>query len=112
MSLFDGLPDLMTDPDTGFGESVIYTPLSTGIPLGDDGTINGVWVKQPIVVSDLGGSPGASGHLEMVHVQKSDVASPHEGDTVRRVKTDETFSVVPPIGPEDNGLIGLTLQKT
>lgn len=106
--LFDGLADILSDPNAGFGEPVVYTPLATGIPLGSDGTINAIWCEDHEQGQFEVKSDQSSVRAE---VKISDVPEPKEGDTVRRKKTGYFGKVVPPIVPDGHGFVSVTLQK-
>lgn len=106
--LFDGLATILTDPNAGFGESVIYKPLATGIALGADGTINAIWCED----HEAGQFDVKSDQSNVrVEVKESDVATPKEGDTIERVKTGYIGKAVPPIVPDGHGMVSVTLQK-
>jgi len=102
--LFSGLADILTDPNTGFGEPVIYTPVATGIPV----TINAIWCED----HEAGQFDVKSDQTNVrVEVRTEDVAEPKEGDTAERVAGGYVGKVVPPIVPDGHGLISLNLQK-
>lgn len=110
MSAFDDLASVMTDPDIGFGEAITYESQDLGTL-----AIYGVWSERPIL---QGLEPAADALQLMLAVLKSDFTDtdglhmPAEGDTVTRTKTGEEFTVVPPIQPDDIGMITVALQKT
>jgi hypothetical protein len=102
--VFDGLDEIFADT---FGEPVIYTPKATGVPLGAGGTINAIWIEQPIDV--VRGEADTDTTVTELHVQASIVA-PKEGDMVQRVKNGKTCLVVTPIHPDDKGMIVCALE--
>lgn len=104
MGLFDDLPDVFTDPDTGFGEPVKYVSSETGKKI----AINGIWTDRPIMQGLL---PGADAPAVTVDVRTADVPNPLEGDEVTRVATKVTMKVVSPIQPDNYGMTKLTLEK-
>jgi hypothetical protein len=101
MSVFDGLPDIFADT---FGESVIYTPLASGVPA----TITAIWLETPLDIA-LTGADGDAINTDL-HVRATDVAAPAEGDTAQRVSNGKLCRVVPPIRPDGNGMIALALE--
>ena len=106
MSAFDGLPEIFTNADFGFGEAVAYTPAATGIPA----TISAIWIARPLTVTL--GQVGEDATDVMLHVRAADVPAPQEGDTVRRVATGETMQVATPIEADGNGMIAIRLATT
>lgn len=104
MSLFDGLPDIFTDPDVGFGEPVIYTPLA-GAPV----TINAIWTERPFIAGLV---PAADVIERKVDVRTEDVAEPQEGDTFQRLSTGANYKAVPPFQPDGQGMISIMLAQT
>lgn len=101
MKLVDGLPDIFAET---FGEPVVYTPIN-----GDPVEIEAIWIETATsVVFDEADADGVQVEL---HVRAADIAEPREGDTVERVANGKTMKVVPPIRPDDQGMIGLTLAQ-
>lgn len=101
-SVFDGMPDIFVG---SFGEDIIYTP-SSGSPR----TIRAIWIEvpdmQPVLMSD------SDITISRLHVRASDIAEPLEGDTALRVRTGKLCKVVPPIRPDDKGMIACALEAT
>lgn len=103
-SRFDGLSDIFTDPDVGFGEPVVYTP-----QYGDPVTINAIWTDRPLTIG-LGQGPGASLRELRVDARAADVAGLAEGDQFERVSTGALARAVPPFDPDGEGMIAITLE--
>jgi hypothetical protein len=101
-SVFDGLADIFADT---LGEPVVYTPASTGVPL----AITAIWLERPVELV-MRGESGADDVSTELHLRASDVPSPKEGDAVVRSGTGKTARVVPPIQPDDKGMIACTLE--
>lgn len=102
MSIYDGLPDIFTE---SLGESVVYTPLATGIPA----AITAIWDEQPIQVP-FNEVPTGDSRVEL-HVRAQDIPSPTEGDLVFRPAKNVTRRVVSPISPDGKGMISVALAK-
>lgn len=103
-SLFDDMPDIFTDADTGFGETITYVSSETGRKK----TINAIWIEHPVM---QGLDPKADAASITLEVRAADIPNPVEGDEITRVATKLTMKVVPPIRPDGNGMISLTLSK-
>jgi hypothetical protein len=104
-SVFDGLDNVFV---AAFGEPVVYTPQSTGVPLGPDGTISAIWIDVPGFA--VHGEADTDTTEITLHLRAADVAAPAEGDTARRVKDGRTCKVVPPIRPDGKGMIAVSLE--
>ena len=92
---------------TTFGEPVIYTPVATGRPV----AISGIWTEG-YVGEVFAGSAGADGRLIKLDIRIADLPdAPQEGDLVRRVATGFDGQVVPPIRPDNIGIVSLTVQQ-
>jgi hypothetical protein len=103
MKLIDGLPDIFTGT---FGEPVVYTPA------GEDAEplqITAIWIESH--VPDVLGEVASDSLRVELHLRRADVPSPAEGDLVQRVETGRTMKVVPPIRPDDQGMIAVTLAE-
>lgn len=107
MSLFDGLPDIFTDPDVGFGESVVYTPASS--PTSPE-TINAVWTERA-ASPELGEFLKADAIILTVGVRSDDVPDLAEGDLFERDATGVVGKAVPPFKPDGEGMITVTLER-
>jgi hypothetical protein len=102
-SVFDGLDEVFTET---LGEPVIYTRLSApDAPL----AINAIWIDYPIEIQ-LENANVDSCRTEL-SVRASDVASPKEGDTVKRVSDNKTMTISTPIQPDGKGMIVCNLTK-
>jgi hypothetical protein len=102
--LFDDMPYIFTDPETGFGEPVKYVSSQTGRKK----TINAIWIEGPVI---QGMDPRADAAAIRIEVREDDISNPAEGDEVTRTATKVTMKVVPPIKPDGNGMVSLTLSK-
>ena len=91
-ALFDDLPDIFTDPDTGFGEAIVYVSTDTG----KKKTINAIWNEQPVL---QGMAPSSDAPVITLDVREADVPTPLEGDEVTRKSNKQEMRVVPPIKP-------------
>lgn len=104
--VFDGLAEIFTAPDV-FGEPVVYVPKANGVPLGDEGTVQAVWVERPGFA--IQGEADTDVTEATLHIAEA-IIVPVEGDTVQRVKTGKTCRVVTPIHPDGQGMISAALE--
>ena len=102
--LFASLPGIFVET---FGEPVIYTPIATGIPIGDGGVIAAIWTEGS-EVDGIGLHADTDISVTTLSVQAS-VVVPVEGDTVTRVEDSKTMKVTTPILPDGKGMIRCNL---
>jgi hypothetical protein len=109
MSVFDGLADVFADT---FGEPVSYTPIATGVPIGTGSppAIQAIWLEDAVDAQFADADTDAI--RPQLHVRAADVPVPVEGDLAVRVKTGKSCKVVPPIRPDDKGMIVCGLALT
>lgn len=105
MTLFDGLPDIFTDSDVGFGESVVYTPQS-----GTAGAISAIWTERP-VTPDMAEFVKGDAIRMTVDVRAEDVPNLAEGDLFEREETGVVGRAVPPFRPDGEGMVTVTLER-
>jgi len=108
MGLFDGFPDLFTDPDVGFGEPVVYTP--AGAPTSAV-TINAIWTEHPITDGPDFGAVRADVIDLRVDARVVDVPDLAEGDLFERVSSGVVGKAVPPLRPDGAGMVMVTLER-
>jgi hypothetical protein len=101
--LYDGLSDIFVET---FGTSVIYTPVTTGVP---SLPFKAIWTETSFDAAIEGVDVDAA--IVRLHVRDSDVPDPQEGDTARRVKDGKVMKVATPIQPDGKGMIVCALVK-
>lgn len=102
MSVFDGLDDIFTET---FGESVIYTPVSTGMPV----SIQAIWIEHPLEIQFENAS--VDGARTELSVRARDIPAPAELDIAQRVSDGKIMKVSTPIQPDGKGMIVCNLTK-
>ncbi|KRR16869.1 head-tail joining protein [Bradyrhizobium retamae] len=102
--LFARLPGIFVQT---FGEPVIYTPVATGVPVGEDGKIRAIWTDGSDVVA-VGSEAQATIGTSTLSVKAADV-TPVEGDVATREDDGKTMKVTEPILPDGKGMIRCNL---
>lgn len=86
-----------------FGAAVIYTPISTGLPV----EISAAWFDPSIGVAI--NEISTDSLRPTLSFRAIDMPDPQEGDTVRRKRGGKTMEITTPIQPDGEGFITCAL---